>query len=98
MRIIPLLRRAQARDLVLLRAQDAEARGARLQGGPGLVEPDVGEGRERGQRAAVVGPLDDPVRVDARQGRAVGDADRVGVQLREVGYCSEEGLVGWLVR
>ena len=86
--IVPLLRRAQARDLVLLGAEDAEVRRARRQRRVGLVEPHVGEGREGGQRGAVVGALDHPVGVDARQGGAVCDGDGVGVELGEVGDCS----------
>ena len=72
MRIIPLSRRTQTRDLVLLGAQDPDIGPARGERRVGLVEPHVGEGHEAGQRAAVVGPLDDPVCVLAGQGGAVG--------------------------
>lgn len=72
MRIIPLSRRTQARDLVLFSAQDPYIGAPRGECRVGLVEPYVGEGDEAGQRAAVVGPLDDPVCVFAREGGAVG--------------------------
>jgi hypothetical protein len=90
-RIIPLGRRTQARDLVLLGAQDPDIGPARRECRVGLVEPHVGEGHEAGERAAVVGPLDDPVCVFAREGGAVGEGDGVGVGLGEVG---EGAVVG----
>ena len=89
MRIVPLLGRALARDLELLGAEDAH--GARLAGCPRLVEPDVGEGRQADQARAVVGALDDPVRIEPGQLRAVGDGKGVGVALGEVDDCSVGG-------
>lgn len=86
MRIIPLLARAQALDLELLGPEDAH--GPRRAGGPRLIEPDVGEGREADEGPPVVGPLDHPVGVDAGQDGAVGDGDGVGVALGEVDDCS----------
>lgn len=82
-RVVPLGRRAKVGNLVLVGAQHAKG-AAGGQRGVGVLEPDVGEGGEAGQAAAVVGALDDPVGVDARQRRPARQRDGVGVALAQV--------------
>ena len=90
LRIIKLGARApvRARNLILLRTRNAQVGTAR-EGCIRVLEPDLGELGKTGQGGAVVGPLDDPVGIDAGEGGACVDVEALGVAAAGVYDFSE---------